>query len=458
MSGAIRGVALSGDELFVSGPAPTRIALAAGLNERGAWPDLAAALKQLAPADGQGQLAVALLPPLIETSLLEMPPLAESELIQVLSRNATRYFVSARGLQTVGVLQRRGGRGQPSQVLAAAASTRLIAAIDAAARESGWSVAAVTPCEGAWAAAAVALWPAFARRTAHLLVHEADRSVLLELRDGRVANVRRFRAGAADADLIADAILATRSGDVTPVGAFGVSAGRQELTRALGARGVAVNAAAGTLAENADLPEMMAAAFAGGSAGPPLMNEQARDARRARLRNATLAVAAVALLVVAIAAAIGLWGVKRELKEIEAERAAVRPMVAATLVGRTSVEDAYRRLAAVAAADRAAPRWAPVLAELAAIVPDDAYLTAFRTRGDSLVVDGMAARAVRVFDAIHDSKLLTGVRAPAPVRREAPEGGDPLERFSIAAALKRSDTPPVLPPLAKPLPKPAGAQ
>ncbi|MES1259450.1 MAG: hypothetical protein ABUL71_02560, partial [Gemmatimonadota bacterium] len=71
----------------------------------------------------------------------------------------------------------------------------------------------------------------------------------------------------------------------------------------------------------------------------------------------------------------------------------------------------------------------------------------------------MAARAVRVFDAIHDSKLLVGVRAPAPVRREAPEGGDPLERFSIAAALKRDgQAASVTPAPAKALPKPAGAQ
>ena len=456
MSRAALGIALSSDELYVSGPTGARLALPSALNDRGAWPDLVTALKQIAPADGQGALAVALLPPLIETSRLEMPPLGESELIQVLSRNAGRYFVSARGLQTVGVLQRRGGRGQPSRVVAAAASTRLIAAIDAAAREAGWSVAAVTSCESAWAAAAVALWPAFARRTAHVLVHETDRSVLLELQDGSIANVRRFRAGPADADLIADAILA---GDAATVGAFGVANGRQELLRALGARGIAVNIAAGPQADQADVPEMMAAAFASASAGPLLMNEQAREARRTELRNTILAVAAAAVLIFAIAAAIGLWGVKRELKQIEAERAAVRPMVAATLVGRTSVEDAYRRLAAVAAAERAAPRWAPVLAELSAIVPDDAYLTAFRTRGDSLVIEGMAARAVRVFDAIHDSKLLVGVRAPAPVRREAPEGGDPLERFSIAAALKGSGqplTPPATP--AKPLPRPAGAQ
>ncbi len=68
----------------------------------------------------------------------------------------------------------------------------------------------------------------------------------------------------------------------------------------------------------------------------------------------------------------------------------------------------------------------------------------------------MAAHAASVFDAIHDSHLLSNVRAPAPVRAEAPEGGNPLERFTIAATMRSSVSPPEPP--AKTLPKPAGAQ
>ena len=462
MSRTAIGVALTATELFVSEPgagrmAGTRIALASGPDERGAWPELVAAFRQVAAARGAGELNVALLPPLVEVAGLEMPPLDESELVQVLARNAGKYFVGARGSQTVGVLRDGGRRGQPAGVLAAAAGTRLIAVIDAAAAESGWSVGLVTPAESAWVAGAVAIWPAFARRSAHVLVHEVDRTVLLELHHGRLSGVRRFRAGAADADLIADAILAARGSDATAVGSIGVSGGRQELLRALGARGVGVNAATGPRADHADVPGMMAATFAAASAGPLLMNEHARANLRSRQRRITLAVAAVAVLLLGVAAAVRLWGVRRELKLIQGQRAEVQPLVAATLVGRSSVEDAYRHLAAIAAADRAAPHWAPVLAELSAIVPDDGYLIAFRTHGDSLIMEGMAARAVRVFDAVHGSKLLTGVRAPAPVRAEAPEGGDPLERFSIAGVLKGSAVSPVLP-LATPTPKSSGAQ
>jgi hypothetical protein len=454
-------MALSATELVVSRQGAVRadgarIPLASGPGDQGSWPELTAALRTLAASDGGGEVDIALLPPLIEVARLDLPPLSEAELVQLLSRNAGRYFVGARGSQTVGVIQRRGRRGAAPLVVAATAATRLVAAIDAAARASGWSVIAVTPAEAAWTAAAVALWPAFARRGAHVLVHEADRTVLLELQDGRLVNVRRFRSGGADADLIADALAAAGTLNTSAIGAFGVPSGRQELLRALSARGITARTATGPWAEHSDMPAMLAAAFAGASRGPLLMNEQARTAWRARVQKATIAVAALAALFVIIAAIVTMWGVHRDLKQVQAQRTAVHPMVAATLIGRSTVEDAYRRLAALADAQRAAPHWAPVLADLSELLPDDAFLTAFRTRGDSLTVDGMAAHAASVFDAIHDSQLLSNVRAPAPVRAEAPEGGNPLERFTIAATMRSSVPPPV--PTAKTLPKPAGAQ
>ncbi len=119
----------------------------------------------------------------------------------------------------------------------------------------------MTPAEAAWAAAAVALWPAFARRGAHVLVHEADRTVLLELQDGRLVNVRRFRSGGADADLIGEALAAAGTVTTSAIGAFGVPSGRQELLRALSARGIAARTATGPWAEHSETPAMLAAAF-----------------------------------------------------------------------------------------------------------------------------------------------------------------------------------------------------
>jgi Tfp pilus assembly protein PilN len=140
---------------------------------------------------------------------------------------------------------------------------------------------------------------------------------------------------------------------------------------------------------------------------------------------------AVALLIVA--AGLELWGVHRELGAVRAQRAALKTQVAATLVGRTSVETAFRQLATLNAAQRLAPRWSGIVAGLSEALPDDAYLTAFRGRGDSVVVDGLATHAARAFDAVEKTPGLVGVRAAAPVRREAPSGGPAMERFTIAA-------------------------
>src|SRR5947207_7801296 len=123
-----------------------------------------------------------------------------------LARNAGRYFVNARGMQIGGAAATRRARGKPAPAIAAAAPVRLVAAIQAAARDAGWTVETIAPAESAWAAAAVALWPTLARKASHLLVTHDDRTDLLRLDAGRLAGVRRFRAGAADADLVADAI------------------------------------------------------------------------------------------------------------------------------------------------------------------------------------------------------------------------------------------------------------
>jgi Tfp pilus assembly protein PilN len=254
-----------------------------------------------------------------------------------------------------------------------------------------------------------------------------------------VTNVRRFRAGTADADQIAAAIMAAQPGGTTPaVGAFGSPAGRQEMVRALAARAVAVAPVPDDWLEYANAADVVAALFAGASMGPSLASESVRSAWRDRARQVTRIVAGAAVVLYVLAAAIELWGVHRELAAVQAQRAAIRPQVSATLIGRSSLEDAYQRLAAIAAAQRSAPHWAPMLAELSARLPEDAYLTTVRTRGDSLVVDGLAASASKVFTAIDASPRLAGVRAPAPVRRQAPEGEDPMERFTLAATL--SDT------------------
>lgn len=58
-----------------------------------------------------------------------------------------------------------------------------------------------------------------------------------------------------------------------------------------------------------------------------------------------------------------------------------------------------------------------------------------------MVVDGLAERARRVFDALEKANGLAGVRAAAPVRRELQDGGTAaLEHFVIAALVAKPES------------------
>ncbi len=447
VSGRAR-LAISERELCIAEPGelrPTVTRVPLDPADSGAWPSLMIALRDLVERSGATTFSVALLAPLAETRQMQLPRLDESELLQLLGRNAARYFVSARGSQTIGAVQTRGARGEASSVVAVAAPTRVITAIDSAARGAGAAVDVMIPAEAAWAQAAAELWPAFARRQAHVLVLEDDRTTLMELDRGALANVRRFRAGGADAELIADAITGSSAGAGPLLGILGKSPDQAALTRSVSARGIQVQSMPAAWDGYAESPDALAAVFANGATGPRLASDAVRAEARARIRRVTVAVMGVAAVLVFAAGALELWGIHRELRAVKAERDSIRPQVEATLVGRTSVEDAYRRLTAVVSAERGAPHWASVLADLTERLPDDAYLTTVRTRADSLVVDGMAASASEVFDAVTSSPNLLNVRAPAPVRRLAPDGGDPMERFTLAAVLPKPASTPARP-------------
>jgi hypothetical protein len=396
------------------------------------WPALAAALRELSRVLGVegGRLDVALMPPLTEIRRLELPRMGETELRMLLSRNAPRYFVGARSAQLVGTaLAPAREADSVSGVMAAATPLRLVTAMHAAARDAGWTIDAVSPAEGAWTAASAALWPATSRLQSHLLVCGTDRTELLQLDRGRLASVRHFRGGAADAALVAAAV------GRGPVGAVGDAAQRKELARALSAAGVSVAPPPEQWAAPAESADFLAAEFAGPKAVPLLRSDATLASRRDTARTSIVRALTAAGILLLLSALFEFVGAKRQLKAVEAERAAIKPRLSVTLVGRTSVETAYRQLAALAAAQRGSIEWSGVIARLATSLDDNSYLTTLRARDDSLVVDGIAAHAARAFDSIALTPGLTSVKAAAPVRREAPEGSAPVERFSIAAVV-----------------------
>ncbi|MEP6493506.1 MAG: PilN domain-containing protein [bacterium] len=406
------------------------------------WASLTSALADLARNIGvtEGTLAVSLMPPLTEMRRLELPPLRDDELQRLLSRNASKYFVSARTPQLVGAAPAgRRVRGAPSPVIAAAASIRLLAAIRASAQQAGWEVEGIAPAESAWAGAALAIWPAFARQTAYALIAHDDRTDLLQLENGGLVNVRRFRAGAADAPMIIDTV-----GPVARIGVAGSVQQRKELSGALASLGVTPLSPVGEWSAAAERADLLAAQFAGSEVGPVLRTDDAVMLARDRARKHTWMIAGATAALFVIAAMIELWGVHHQLDLIRAERARIRPQIASTLIGRTTVDAAYGHLATLNAVERASPHWSAVVADLTESVPDDAHLIAIRAREDSLIVDGLASHAARVFDAVEKTNGLADVRAASPVRRELQDEGGALEHFTIAARVVR---PAVNPPM-----------
>jgi hypothetical protein len=408
----------------------------------GHWPSLTSGLAELARSLGvtEGTLAVSLMPPLTEVRRLELPPIRDDELQLILARGASKYFVGARSPQVVGAsfANKKRVRGSPAQVVAAAAPARLIAGLRHAAQQAGWTVEIISPAEAAWAAAALAMWPAFAKQSAFALVAHRDRTDVLQIDDGRLVNVRRFRSGGGDASMILDTV-----GPSARIGLMGEPGVRRQLGSALTALGLAPTLPVGEWTNAADRPEVLAAHFAGAEIGPSLRSEDSVAQERAALTRMTWRLAAAAAALFVVAAGVELWGVHRQLGMVRAERETIRPQIASTMVGRTTVDAAYRHLTALASIERKSPHWSTVIGTLTDAIPEDAFLLAVRTRDDSVIVDGLAQRARRVFDALEQAHGLTSVRAAAPVRRELQEGGtEALEHFAIAARVVPDTTKP----------------
>jgi hypothetical protein len=392
------------------------------------WPSLEAALKALASLAGSTtrSLHVALAAPLIELRPITLPPLDDGAMQTLLSRHAGRYFLGARGPQVIGARRDPRAEKGESVVLAAAASTRVVTAIESAAHGAGWQVAGIVPMEAALAAA---VGTRDGGALFVLAVHGTGGMDALHVADGALRGVRRLRSGAVDVELVGTLAAGQRihlAGAADPA-----------LTAALADRGL-------TAVRGTDAGEELARIAARGAPlcpGPILVSDDVRAARTARAASTArwLWGSAAALLIAA--AGLERWGVERELQAVSTERASLKPKLGSTLVGRSTVETAYRRLADLQIAERSSPQWSRVIATLATDLPEGAFMTTFRGRGDSLVVDGLAERAAGVFESLERSKAFAGARSAAPVRREIQDGGEALEHYTIA--LRLAGLPPV---------------
>jgi hypothetical protein len=438
------GVALSLTELCaadvrLSGGAAMRIPLDPPEPGNGGWPSLTNALRQVAEKLGatDGRLVVALMPPLTEVRRLDLPPLKRDQVLQLLARNASRYFVTAREPQVVGTsIPKRVSRTGPTPVLGAAASARLVSSIATAAREAGWTLDGVVPAEVGWTAAASAIWPGLAKGTSHVLVNHEDRTDLLRMENGALAGVRRFRVGALDALLIAEAMQEARSNGTAPrVGTLGAASPRQDLIRALPRENVVVNTPSTEWTATAGDPMLAAATFVTPDDALTLLTEGVAEIRARAGRRLTTMIFAAAAVFLVLSALLELWGAKRELAAVQAERARIRPQLQSTLTGRSTFEASNRKLAALFAAHREAPYLSGVIASVTDALPEGAYLMAFRARRDTLILDGLARSSGEAFTALEGIPDLVNVKSVGGVQRQLQDDGTALEHFTVQARM-----------------------
>jgi hypothetical protein len=437
------GVALSLTELCA---ADVRLAGGAALHlpldppeANGSWPSLVTALRQLAERlDAvDGRLVVALMPPLTEVRRLDLPPLKRAQVLQLLSRNASRYFVTAREAQVVGTsIPRRASKSGPVPVLGAAASARLVSGISSAGKDAGWILEGVVPAEVGWSAAAGAIWPSLVKGTSHVLVHHDDRTDLLRVENGALAGVRRFRAGSLDAQLIADALQESRSNGAAPrVATLGVAGPRQDLARALPRESAAINTPPNDWIATAGDPMVAAATFVTPDDALTLLTEGVAEVRARSGRRLTLMLFAASVVLLVGAALLQLWGVKRELAAVQAERARLRPQLQSTLAGRSTFEASNRKLASLFAAHREAPYLSGVIASVTDALPEGSYLLSFRARRDTLILDGLAKSSGEAFAALEAIPGLANVKSVGGVQRQLQDDGTALEHFTVQARM-----------------------
>jgi hypothetical protein len=360
-----------------------------------AWRDaLRDALRSLhTAAPSAASLRVALLPPLAEVRIEELPTIDGEQLRAVVARDASKYFAVGAEPQVVQVRPTRD-RAQTafSSHLLSASPERVVNAVLRAASESGWSVDSLSAAQIAWGEAGGGGASANGSRK-QAIVSMDDRIELLELAGPRITQIRRLRSSGSSA--ATDGVRSLASGS--------------EDAAALAARYVP--------STDAD------------SLWP--------DAVRAERERAQFAIAkrfglgAVVLLVIA---AIVEWiGSGSALSRAAADRAAIAPRVALALTSRDSIQTLDAQRAALESFGAGSARWSSALVELSRALPQSASLISFRASGDSVFFVGDAEHAADVFTALSVSKAFKGVRADAPIQQQMDNGVVVAERFTIAA-------------------------
>ncbi|MDP1858412.1 MAG: hypothetical protein Q8K82_07075 [Gemmatimonadaceae bacterium] len=365
------------------------------------WPALHDALLELKTRVTTTQRCVrlALLPELAQLRRISLPTMQLHEARSVLTRDAGRYFFAAREAHIVSVERSSAKRDESRHLLAAATPAHVLSAIHAELREEGWRVSATIPAYVAWARAALVLHGK--RPDGDVVIEHCGVRHHLRLARGNVVGVGRTA--------------------ICMTGGSSTDSSSTERASCAPAFVIREGDAAAT-----------AARYAPANHALDLVPEEKYRALAGRVRRTTMTFAAAGLALFALTATLELWGAKRELAAVLSARASLRARVSIAVAARERLNGMNERLVRIEAVERSAPRWSQIVSRIAITLPEDAHLVAIRGRADSLMLEGYAAQAVGVFDAMRRTSGVQGMRASAPITRELDAMQHPVERFALA--------------------------
>jgi len=158
-----------------------------------------------------------------------------------------------------------------------------------------------------------------------------------------------------------------------------------------------------------------------------------------RRQNLAVRFATAAVILLLLAASVHLWGARRELDAVRAQRAALRPRVEPLLATRDSL-DRLRERAATLNSLGGAPEWTRALFDISLLLPPDAHVVSLRGTGDTLIVSAQGARAGAALQALRGAASLRDVRLLGAVERDLEAGTTTLERFTLQARVLPADS------------------
>ena len=358
------------------------------------WPSLTSALAELREAlpKGEHDVAVALLPPLVQVRRVELPTMRAHDRRLILSRSAGKYIPGVREPYIANGVALT--KSSPAPHLIAAAAARLVEAVTRAVADSGWTLKTIVSAYDAWTTAGQKEWAALRDGGGDLLVPWNSHVELLQIEQGDLTGVRRVRA---------DEVMASRSSTASPY--------------------------------KLDHPTYAAAVAAAETDGIELLPERIYAGRTLERRRLSIWLGSAAAALLVLAAVAVLLHAQYVLHQVQAQREALAPQARRAAAAAGDLATVAGPLNALGRIETNAVRWSDVIADLTEVFPSDASLTSFRGHGDSLSLAGTAARGADVFEHLDGARLVDHVQSSGPIRREIKDGGQAVDRFQLVARL-----------------------